>query len=38
VEGQNNTTLDVTGLEPGAYFLRIEDGKGVRVEEFSVAR
>ena len=38
VEGYNNFTLDVSGLEPGAYFLHIEEGENTRVEEFSVAR
>jgi hypothetical protein len=38
VAGQNNITFDVSGLEPGTYFVRIEEGEGVRTEEFAVAR
>ncbi len=38
VAGQNNLSLDVSGLEPGTYFVRIEEGSAVRTEEFAVAR
>ena len=37
-EGFNSINFDVTGLEPGAYFLTIEEGENRLSEEFTVIR
>lgn len=36
IEGANNTSFDVTGLDNGTYFLSMDDAGDVRTETFSV--
>jgi len=37
VEGMNNTSFDVAGLENGTYFINMEEAGEVKTESFSVA-
>ena len=37
-EGANNTSIDVSNLEPAAYFLSIEEAGEVKTVNFTVVR